>query len=116
MTAAAPWTTHGLDLFEHEHPHEILAWRGTELVGYAFPAVVAEPGGTWFGRLRGRDAVPFPSRHAALAYVVGGCPECRCVPFLCESDDTGRYCIDVGCGACQNGCPDDVCEMTKETS
>lgn len=112
MTAAQfLLTTHGFDLFER--PEVIAAWRGSEVVGWAFPAVVAEPDGPWFGRLRGQNAMPFDTRHSALAFVVGGCPDCVCQPVLCEHDDSGRHCEDANCGFCLNGCSAGECPMTQ---
>lgn len=38
------------------------------------------------------------------------CPECRCDPVLCETDDTGDHCEEQSCGSCLHGCPlDPVC-------
>jgi hypothetical protein len=110
VTAVRPWTTQGLDLFEDYR--WITAWRGTEHVGQAFAVVVDEPDKHWFGKLRGQDAVRFETRHAALAHVVGGCPDCTCDPILCAEDDSGDSCID--CGACLHGCPEGLCDMTEE--
>jgi hypothetical protein len=37
------------------------------------------------------------------------CPECRCNPTLCESDDSGEHCADSRCPTCLDGCPLDEC-------
>lgn len=66
-------STHGFDLFGK--PGEVAAWRGSELAGVALAAVLAKPGGRWFGRKRGEDAVPFDTRRAAIAHIVGCRPE-----------------------------------------
>jgi hypothetical protein len=112
MTAAEPWTTHGVDLYD-DGLGGLKAYRGHEFVGAAFPSVVHEAAGSWFGRRRGETARRFDTRHAALAHLVGGCPDCTCDQALCESDETGDSCLD--CGACLHGCPEDEHDMTKET-
>lgn len=33
------------------------------------------------------------------------CPECRCDPVLCETDDSGEHCSDQSCPTCLHGCP-----------
>jgi hypothetical protein len=37
------------------------------------------------------------------------CPECRCDPYTCATDDTGDHCEIMSCGPCLNGCPLDEC-------
>ena len=111
MTATKRWTTHGLDVFDW--PDVVEVWRGCDRVGLAFPVVVARPEGPWFGKLRGQIAQRFPTRHTALAHVVGGCPECTCEPVACAEDDSGDSCLN--CGACMNECPEDECSMLKES-
>lgn len=40
------------------------------------------------------------------------CPECRCDPVLCETDDSGEHCADQSCPTCLHGCPlDDDCPV-----
>jgi hypothetical protein len=113
MTAAKPWTTHGIDLLE-DGRCGYYAYRGDEWIGHAFPRVygVSSADRTWYVKRPGLTARRFATRHAALAHLVGGCPGCVCVPALCESDETGASCMD--CVACLHGCPEDLCDMTKE--
>ncbi len=95
----APFRTHGLDLRTFARlPGSVYAFDGTVQVGTAFPVVIAEPGGPWYGRRTGRAAVRFGSRHQALAHIVGGCPACRC--------------DDKTCPACVDGCPTNECGTT----
>lgn len=37
------------------------------------------------------------------------CPECRCDPYACATDETGDHCADQACGPCLYGCPLDEC-------
>jgi hypothetical protein len=106
-------TARGCNLYSdpNEHPSELLAWRDGDYIGTIFPQMVMADGGPWFARRRGETARKFDNRHAALAHVVGGCPECTCDSVLCATDDTGDSCLN--CGACLHGCPDDVCDMTE---
>ena len=114
MTASTSLgSRHGLDLFRNDRG-EILAWRGSDCVGHAFPKFTNDPEGLWFGRLRGQTAQLFRTRHKALAYVLGGCPDCLCEPALCRGDDSGQYCELVNCGACLHGCPEDECGMRRD--
>ena len=114
MIAAKPiGSVHGLDLFQ-KPDCTVTAWRGPMFVGAAFPAVTTQPDGPWFGRRQGQSARRFDTEHSALAYVVRGCPECVCVPFLCRTDDTGEHCADMSCGPCLHGCPEGECDMTEE--
>ncbi|GGM53676.1 hypothetical protein ACFFX1_54745 [Dactylosporangium sucinum] len=51
-------------------------------------------------------------QHIAVRAAAAGrdrCPECRCNPVLCETDDTGEHCADQACGTCLHGCPLDNC-------
>lgn len=43
--------------------------------GHAFPRVVEDPDGDWFGKLTGLTARAFPSEVEALAYVRGCHPD-----------------------------------------
>jgi hypothetical protein len=71
VTAAKPLhTTCGVDLYD-DGLGGLKAYRGHQFVGAAFPSVVPEPSGSWFGRRRGEPARRFDSRQAALAYLVG---------------------------------------------
>lgn len=113
MTASR--TINGVTLIPHPiNGMTFLADRDGMCLGEIFAWRVSQPDGSWCVRLGGQVARKFPSEHAALAFLVGGCPECRCTPELCESDDTGQHCIDAGCGVCLNGCPEDVCDVLKE--
>ena len=85
MTAPKRWTTHGLDVLDW--PETVEVWRGCDRVGLAFPVVVARPEGPWFGKLRGQIARRFPTRHTALAHVVGGCPDRETCPGGCPEDN-----------------------------
>jgi hypothetical protein len=89
--------THGLDIraLDRQHPGSLYAFDGTILVGRASPWVKGEPGGDWYARRTGKKAVRLPSRHQALAHIVGGCPDCRC------DDNSCQVCID--------GCPESQC-------
>lgn len=107
------FTARGVDVYD-DRLGGLWAYRGGRYAGSAFPVPAAEPDKDWFGRRQGETARRFPSRHAALAHVVGGCPECRCEPERCKADDSGTYCVEVGCGACLNGCPDDLCDMRED--
>jgi hypothetical protein len=109
MTAS--FRTHGLDLRTFERlPGSVYAFDGTVQVGTAFPVVIAEPDGSWYGRRTGKAAVRFAGRHLALAHIVGGCPDCSCEPGFCRTG--GLHCAEVGCGFCLNGCSANVCPAT----
>lgn len=64
-------------------------------------------------------AADFPALMAMRADLVGRvlalyrrCPECRCDPVLCETDDSGEHCSDQSCPTCLHGCPlDDDCPV-----
>lgn len=100
-------TTHGIDLFERPNG-DVYGYRGSEFVGITFPVRVDSPDGEWFARTSGYPvATEVPSRHAGIAHVVGGCPDCVCEPVLCETDDTGDSCLS--CGFCLNGCSTGEC-------
>ena len=100
--------THGLDIVPLENlPGSLYAFDGTILRGTAFPVVIAEPDGDWYGRRTGKAAVRFGSRHEALAHIAGGCPDCSCEPAFCRTG--GLHCQEVGCKFCLNGCPEGVC-------
>lgn len=88
-----PVRVHGLDLYVF--PAEVSVWDGRVCVAQAFPVVVAELDGPWFGRRYGTPARKFGTRHEALAYVVGGCPDCTCGDRTCE--------------VCLKGCPVEGC-------
>jgi hypothetical protein len=76
----------GITLIEHPDT-TVSARKDAETVGYAWPAILAQPDGAWFARFRGRDAVKFNSRHAALRHLVGRHPDCVCAPVNCAEDD-----------------------------
>ena len=44
-------------------------------VGHAFPRIVRDLDGDWFGKKTGRDAKPFPGEDEALAHVAGCDPD-----------------------------------------
>lgn len=95
--------THGIDLRTFERlPGSVYAFDGTVQVGTAFPVVVADPDGAWYGRRTGKAAVRFDGRHQALAHIVRGCPDCRC------DDNT--------CGVCTGGCPENLCPVGEKAS
>lgn len=115
MTALTPLgTVRGVDLFGDARGG-IEAHRDGVLIGNAFPQNLRHPDGRWYGKRRGVTAVLFDSRHLALAYLLGGCPECQCDPLLCAAYGNGAYCALVNCGVCLNGCPDGECDVTEET-
>jgi hypothetical protein len=93
-------TTHGIDLFEKPDGW-VYGHRGSDLAGWTF-----HNGAEWRAR---RTCEPYDyrvaSRHAGIAYFVGGCPDCVCNPVLCAADDTGESCLD--CGFCMHGCSAD---------
>lgn len=95
-------TTHGVDLFE-KPDGTVYGWRGSDLLGW-----------TWHtgAEQRARRTVEpcdyrVAGRHAGIAYVIGGCPDCSCAPVLCRDDDSGAHCEAVNCGYCLHGCSDD---------
>jgi hypothetical protein len=110
MTAAKPlYTTHGIELFERPDGR-VYGYRGSTLVGATWPI-----GDVWWAQQVGE---PEPhrllTRHAGIAYFVGGCPDCVCDRYACEHDDSGTHCEDANCGYCLNGCSAGECPMTEE--
>jgi hypothetical protein len=103
-----PFRTHGIDLRTFERlPGSVYAFDGTIQVGTAFPVVVAEPDGPWYGRRTGKSAVRFDTRHQALAHIVGGCPDCSCEPDRCVPGEVSDTCLD--CTYCLKGCTVNAC-------
>ncbi len=103
-------TTHGIDLIERTSG-QVYAWRGTDLVGAVWPDYRG-----WNALLRGSEQRQVLSRHAGLANLVGGCPDCVCDQRECESDDAGRHCETVNCGYCLHGCSEDCPPSTSTTA
>jgi len=64
----------GITLIQHPDT-TVSARKNGEAIGYAWPAILAQPDGSWFARFRGQDGVRFDSRRPALAYLLGGQPE-----------------------------------------
>ncbi len=109
-------TTHGIDLIERPDGR-VDAWRGSQWQGYVFPASAAIVGTSgWVARRDGESSQPFPTRHAGLAHIVGGCPDCICTPAVCATDDSGDHCAELNCGYCLNGCPENLCPVGEKAS
>lgn len=70
MNAVKPPHANGLEVIEHDDS-TISILRDGRVVGFAFPAIIAEPDGPWFGRHRGQDAARFDTKDEAIAYVTG---------------------------------------------
>lgn len=114
MTAPRRWITHGL-LTVGPLDGKTVVWSGDghTFVGEVSPWVQGKPDGDWYGKRSGEDAGRFPTRHQALAHVVGGCPGCTCEPVPCATDESGDNC-PVG-EFCLYGCTEDLRDMRKET-
>jgi hypothetical protein len=82
-------TARGCNLYSDPHgrPSELLVWRGGDYIGTIFPQMVMADGGPWFARRRGETARKFDNRHAALAHVVGGCPDQDTCPGGCAEEE-----------------------------
>lgn len=71
MTAVDPWTTHGITLRPSDRlTGSVDAFNGTLLAGTAFPIVISQPGGAWYGKRPGEDARRFESRQGAFAHIL----------------------------------------------
>lgn len=100
-------TTHDIDLVEKPNG-KVYGWRGSDLIGAVWLAGVLG----WSVRRVGDQAdTRVQSRHQGLNVLVGGCPDCVCVPMLCASDETGLHCGDMNCGYCLHGCSEDECAV-----
>lgn len=113
MPAHPIGSSHGFDLFQTTSL-EVTVWRGSTFGGGCFPVVVAKPDDEWFAHKPGAAAVKFSSRHQALAWLLGGCPDCLCEPGMC--DGARLYCDIRDCRACLAGCPENTCDMTTPTA
>lgn len=75
MTTTRPTlTVHGLDWYD-DGLGGLTAYRGPHIVGVAFPKVVGQRDGKWFGRSRGQAARLCSGRDEALRWVAGGCEQ-----------------------------------------
>ncbi len=103
MTVPRPLlTTHGVDLFE-TGDGEVFGYRGREYAGSTW-----HTGVEWRARKVPEELdYRVASRHAGIAYFVGGCPDCVCDQERCRADGDGLHCVDVNCGFCLHGCSED---------
>lgn len=60
-----------LELFGHPDGRDIKVYDGSELLGWIFPVVVAEPDGDWCARRPGHPARSCPTKKAALEHLAG---------------------------------------------
>ncbi len=56
-------------------PGTLVVEQGRAPVGVPFPASSSDPDGRWFTRRPGLRARSHPTRHAALANLLGCCPD-----------------------------------------
>ena len=85
--ANAP-TVHSLRVLGDPNGKAVV-WSGDggTFIGHISPWVLGQPDGDWYGKRSRQDAGRFSTRHAALAHVVGGCPDPETCPGGCPEDE-----------------------------